>query len=89
MGVFGEVFKKGWKEPGDFDYAGRWQWRSSDSVPPEPGADVAVRIGIRFILIDSGLKLDLAIAPSGYPAPNAFGVETSGDVIVAFVKSAF
>jgi hypothetical protein len=30
---------------------------------------------------DSGLQLDLEIALSGVPAPNAFGVETSGDVI--------
>jgi len=36
---------------------------------------------------DSGLQLDLEIALSGVSAPNAFGVETSGDVI-DFIRKA-
>jgi hypothetical protein len=36
-------------------------------------------------LADSGLQLNLEIALSGFPAPNAFGVETSGDVIEVFL----
>ena len=37
---------------------------------------------------DSGLQLDLEIALSGVSAPNAFGVETSGDVIERVLRSA-
>ena len=33
---------------------------------------------------DSGIQFDPEIALSSVPAPNAFGVETSGDVIEAF-----
>ena len=36
---------------------------------------------------NSELQLDLEIAQSGVPAPNAFGVETSGNVIsFAFIE---
>jgi len=33
------------------------------------------------VLADSRFQLDLEISLSGFPAPNAFGVETSGHVI--------
>jgi hypothetical protein len=39
-----------------------------------------------FTSADSGLQLDLEIALSGVSAPNAFGVETSGDVIALIMK---
>ena len=35
---------------------------------------------------DSGLQLDLEIALSGVSAPNAFGVETAGDVIEIMLR---
>jgi hypothetical protein len=55
---------------------------SSAPVPPGTRTILTRRITrCGLTSDDSGLQLDLEIALNGVPAPNAFGVETSDDVI--------
>jgi hypothetical protein len=53
--------------------------QSNSARNQEPSSRGTLNSGLT--LADSGLQLDLEIALSGFPVPNACGVETSGDVI--------
>ena len=47
---------------------------------------ILLRKFVDEVSADSGLQLDLEIALNVVSAPNAFGVETSGDVIETMLR---